>query len=460
MKRLRDEHTFGKSEQKRTLCDATKFVRYMCSEELYSNLDLSTVRPLEGDASEVNFRMLTTRLFHEHVHSQLNRMMDLDFYLPTDTDTHYEKEEEEGEEAPGNNNSNNQTRVIEPQVEKEQFEAQYSAYHREKSDIALRQVKHLIPRDPITERDIQREVLTLRCEKSPLQVRVLIENYVYVTYFMDSHTRKRYKFNLMHMAQRGLHVGLQHSKNKFSKNDIRFPWGSHLVFESGVVVETGCTSPVVAAKLLEYTLNLFRQTCGYHSIVVSERTCENVVATATLNSPLCLELLKHRYPYVLYDASNDFTGAIVYIADIVARDTEHDHVSYERQKGYLDIEAEYQRRYNRPPQQQHIQSDQELLGRGEYDPVRRSGRGASNRNADKVEKVTALVFPAGQFICVGNKSREGVIESCTKLYGILDTCRQTPENLQLEAHLIRRQKRLSRAPALTGEEPKKKKRRL
>ena len=248
MKRARNEYVFGKSEQDRTVRDATQFVRYMCSEELYSNLDLSTVKPLEGDASRVNFRMQTTRFFHEHLQSQLNRMMGLDFYLPTDTSTHYGKdewEEEEEEERkrerrrgrPSSSESN-QPLVVEAE-KREKFEAQFSAYHKEKSAIALRQVKHLIPRDPITERDTEREALTFRCEKSPMQMKVLIENYVYVTDFMDSHTRKHYKFPLMHMTQRTLHVGVQHSKNKFAKNDIRFPWGSHLVFESGVVVETG-----------------------------------------------------------------------------------------------------------------------------------------------------------------------------------------------------------------------------
>src|ERR1019366_10660452 len=55
--------------------------------------------------------------------------------------------------------------------------------------------------------------------------------------------------------------------------------------------------------------------CGMNSIGIKDRRCQNVVATGSLNFSICLNVLKYKYPYVVYNKSH-FAGAVNKIADI------------------------------------------------------------------------------------------------------------------------------------------------
>lgn len=444
------ETTFACDEQEAAIRDANHFVRYMASPELFDHLDMDHIGPLEGRGSDRNLHMRTTRLITDYMNDVANQALGIELYKPSDIPTCIKptpilkKEGDEGEEI-------------------HVFGSQYAAHHQERQEVKANLMKHLAPSEPITEQDMIRETITIRHESKPLHIKIRIENYVYVTYLSNTNDpRKRCKINLLDMASKTLMFGIQHSKNKFSKNDLRYRWGSHLVFESGVLVETGSTNPLLAAKLLEHTMNIFRYVCGYYNIGIWERRCHNVVATGSLNFGLCLDLLKDRYPYVTYEKKN-FAGAIICINDIDAWGAHNYNTNNHRQhdepettifddlneftkyyKNTLDHADDYNRKYNNIGSEAE-QRERDLIQCNLAVPVSSSTpyevmydefdithvlRGNKEKN------VKALVFPRGRVICVGNKSREGVIEAYTKLFSLLESVRDTPENIKEEKRII------------------------
>ena len=442
MKRIREndvavatdhETRFSCDEQAATIDDAKHFVKYMASPELFDIMDMNSISPMEGLGYESNLRMHTTRLITNHMREMSNKALGVDLYDTNEVSTLYR---ETGEPPP------KKKRKIEDDVTV--FGSQYKAHQDFETQTKQKLMKYLSPSEPITEQNMTREIITIKHETKPLHLKIRIDNYVFVTYLCNKNEpRKRCKINLLDMAAKTLAFGTQHSRNKFAKNDLRYRWGSHLVFESGVLIETGCTSSLLAAKLLEHTMNIFKYVCGYLNIGIWERRCENVVATGCINFGICLELLKDRYHYVTYEKAN-FAGAIICIKDINAHKTntssEDEFVNYE--KNHANVAEEYNRKYN------HVGNEAEQR---EHDYIH--GQPPSSNQpyevtydecdmlhilrSHKEKNVKALVFPGGRVICVGNKSREGVIESFSELFPILESCRDTPENIEAEKLIIR-----------------------
>ena len=376
----------------------------------------------------------------------------------------YEEEEVEEEEL----------RYFREEVErKAKFLEKYNHEYQEKEKHDIEKLKYYLPVEPITEKDLEREIITIRYNKksSKSVLRILIENYVYVTYLFNKHTRELYKFNLLDMGTRCIPYGIQGTTTKFAKNDIRYlHGGSNLIFTSSVVVETGSTNPVIASKLLEHTINILRNECGMNSIAIKDRRCQNVVATGSLNFAICLNVLKYTFPYVVYNKSH-FAGAVIKIVDIKpllstkngggssfnynsrTEDDIDDFIYYEKDEDLMKgVIPEHLVKSNDNHQKsssytssstnhENIQSNEE--GGGSKASTSSTGvvyeddvDGDIFTQDEKEDHVAALVFPQGQVICVGSNSRDCVIRSYVKLYQILEHCRDTPENLRLERQLL------------------------
>ena len=444
------ETRFAVDQQRATVDDAREFVRHMASPDLFDTLDMDSIMAAEGNASKSNLRMHTTRLITEHSQRMMNKILGAELYSEEEISSLYRQAKRQ--------------RIDDSDEQKAEKEAihtfgeQYKAFREYERMNKEKLMCALAPSEPITDADIDREIITIRTAGSPFRMKIRIDNYVFVTYLCNKgDTNKRCKINLLDMAAKTQMFGIQHSKNKFSKNDLRYRWGSHLIFESGVLVETGSTNPLLAAKLLEHTMNIFRTVCGYHDIGIWERRCDNVVATMSLDFDLRLELLKNRYPYVTYE-KDDFAGAIIRINEIdmyggatpttdttdsltsTIFDNTEEYINHERQR--TNIAEEYNRKYNdigsEADQRERDMIQRVLSSSGtNYEAINDDFDISNILRNPKEKNVKALVFPYGRVICVGNKSREGVIESYTKLYPILLSVRDTPENLKEEARIIR-----------------------
>lgn len=452
------ESLFTRDEQEATVEDSKLFVRYMASPELFDLLDMESIAPHEGKGA--NVRMHTTRLITDYMNEMANKALGVTLYEPSKVSTLLRQQQEAPIKKENEMEEGDDVHV---------FGEQYKGHHQYRDMVKADLMKHLSPSIPITEQDMVREIITIRHDTKPLHMKIRIENYVYVTYLSNTNDhRKRCKINLLDMASKTLMFGIQHSKNKFSKNDLRYRQGSHLIFESGVLVETGSTNPLLAAKLLEHTMNIFRYVCGYYNIGIWERRCHNVVATGSLNFGLCLELLKHRYPYVTYERKNfaGFSGAIICINDIdtwgntngatVPRSSDQrttifddleDYINYE--KNCVDFADEYNRKYNNIGSEAE-QRERDLIQCNltipasaslQYEVLYDEFDISHVLRGNKEKNVKALVFPRGRVICVGNKSREGVIEAYSKLFPILESVRDSPENIKEEKRInaMRRQ---------------------
>lgn len=157
-----------------------------------------------------------------------------------------------------------------------------------------------------------RDRTLLRIENDDAYVDVMIENYVYVSYFCNRNDGSRYRLALRELAIRILGYGIQYSKNKFTKLTIKYLNGpSHYFFGSGVLVESGTYSDAIAYKTHHHSMRILKEYCHYDSICVKKRKCQNIVAKGTLPFGLCLVLLKHKYPGLVHYNCEDFAGAII-----------------------------------------------------------------------------------------------------------------------------------------------------
>jgi TATA-box binding protein (TBP) (component of TFIID and TFIIIB) len=172
------------------------------------------------------------------------------------------------------------------------------------------------PEDRVTEADRKRSILRIRIPDTEVYVDVMLENYVYVTYFRNKHTKEKYRLNLCELAIMMLCYGILYCRSKFTKITLKYTNGpSHYLFGSGALVESGTYSPVIARKMHDHTMRILREHCHYESIEIEERKCQNIVAKGTLPFSVCLVLLKARHPnFVQY--TDDFAGAIIRVNKI------------------------------------------------------------------------------------------------------------------------------------------------
>lgn len=331
---------------------------------------------------------------------------------------------------------------------------EWKAYEQLKKE---NEVRSLLSRDDyILQEEEQRETLTLRDSKTGTCIEATIENYVYSTHFKNKHTGQSYKFNLSYLARKCIAKGVTYIKTKFAKIDFRTPWGSALIFESGGMIETGAKKRETSKKLLDHILNFLRYECGYKNIAISKRICQNVVMTGKTSHNICLNLLSSKYAFVTY-YPDIFAGAMIRIEDLdkyyqmTSNDTFDDHEDDDDADFEVNPDEEVARNENPIDEEEcdDIQIDDEDEEEDEeeeddddidesiikntsdaffYDYLK-STSGGGGDSTNKKNNATILLFEQGALISVGNKSRKKAKEALTKIHPILESCRDTPENL-------------------------------
>lgn len=299
-------------------------------------------------------------------------------------------------------------------------------------------------------------------DRSALLMEFCIENNVYVTRFVNRHTRARFSFNLHTLALSLLGYYVEFSRRKFAKVNLRtLDGGSALIYASGLLVETGSDNTVTSERMLEHTVQILREQCGYANLDVESRVCHNIVATGRVQSPLCLNVLRHRFPAA--SATRDkFTGVIVRLCDLERHFAQqayaqgHDGDEYEVVESQVDDDPAVIARINgtqRKPQEQR--ATEETDDDGEVREVLADAFGVAPEDREPEEQPpepsrrtpnagnngTFLIYEQGQFICAGCKSRRKLMSAHEKLYRLLEQCTATPENVALERELLRGRRR-------------------
>ena len=338
----------------------------------------------------------------------------------------------------------------------------------------------------ITEEDRKRRVIHIHVNGTSLDV--MIENYVYVSYFCNRHTGAKYRLGLCETATKMLPYGVSFSKSKFTKvTHKNLDASSHYLFGSGVCVESGTYSDAIAYKTHYNTMCILRDTCGYESIAVKKRKCQNIVAKGTLKFGLCLLLLKHKYPnYVEYN-DEKFKGAIIRVnkidADLNDSRSRHQYDdddddsypsssssssnsdsensssdSYEyfeespyakktchEEFDYKVLDKKIRRENEALLQQKEDECDYSVLDKK---PVKHRDllqlHNPDELNDDQVKtltqkkNVTVLAFPKGRIICAGGKSDKEVLKTFIKVTAMLVSCEANDANKIIEAELLLR----------------------
>jgi TATA-box binding protein (TBP) (component of TFIID and TFIIIB) len=167
-------------------------------------------------------------------------------------------------------------------------------------------------KDVIDDEERKRIKYTVVCTESNVEVEVMVENHVYVTYFRNKFTKEDYTINLSELATLLLRYGVQYSDNKFTKVTLKYTYGpSHYFFRSGAMVESGTYNPIIARKSHNMSMNILYEVCGYDNIEIKERKCHNIVAKGTLKFGVRLLLLLQQYPTIVQYDDEKFAGAII-----------------------------------------------------------------------------------------------------------------------------------------------------
>lgn len=328
--------------------------------------------------------------------------------------------------------------------------------------------------DRITDED--RERAPLRIENGDAYIDVVIENYVYASYFCNRHTGEKYRFALRELAAQLLGYGIQYSKNKFTKITIKYLNGpSHYIFGSGALVESGTYSDTIAYKTHHHSMRILAEHCHHPSIAVKKRKCQNIVAKGILPFGLCLVLLKHKYKNcVEYDSSEGFVGAIIRPDNIDHEPSTHHH-EWDESESETDSQSddssssyEYFERLNRKQRMCHPEFDYNMIDKEER---KRQTEALLKRQANdsllqekeplnvhdviqaqnmvdlddyqlnvltKKKKITILAFSGGCIICAGTTDPEEMVKTYSKVLPMLSSCRDSEANKLAEAELIRK----------------------
>lgn len=298
-------------------------------------------------------------------------------------------------------------------------------------------------------------------DRSTLVMEFCVENNVYVTRFINQHTGARFTFNLHALALALLPYYVEFSRRKFAKVNLRtLDGGSALIYASGLLVETGSDNTVTSERMLEHTVDVLRHRCGYTNLAVESRVCHNIVATGRVNSAICLNVLRHRFPAA--SATRDkFTGVIVRLCDLERHFAQQAYAAgqdgdeYELVETQVDDDPAVIARINGSlKKEEHRETEDED---DEVREVLADAFGVANDDTEEEENPAAapqtrravtsgnngtfLIYKEGQFICAGCKSRRKLMSAHEKLFRLLEQCRVTPENEALERELLKGRRR-------------------
>ena len=260
-----------------------------------------------------------------------------------------------------------------------------------------------------------------------------VENRVHVTYFVNLHTGKLCTFNLVALATRLAHYNVEFSCKKFAKVNLRYLHAlSHLLYTSSVLVETGSDNQATSRHYLQHTMRALREECGYPSINICERVCQNIVLTGHVNYHICMLLLGD----VFRDAIKKphFTGLIIRLVDLerfwANRLGEDGAAAGEEVERYArnyeddDDDTEFVAAINArgggcaQPQDNNVTTE-EIAG-----ALKETEEFATLRT-DKPLKGTFLVFREGQIICTGLKRVWHAVKAFLLLFRLLELCKGT-----------------------------------
>ncbi len=309
----------------------------------------------------------------------------------------------------------------------------------------------------------KKEIFYVKSSESETVLQFQFANFVTVTYLGNAATGEDYNFNLHALAQQLLPYYAEYRKKKFAKVNLRLrDGGSHMIYGSAIIVESGSDCTATSKALLKLTMRILRHQCGYRQLIVQRRCCFNIVATGNVRgadgqqTSLCLGLLKHLFPNASYK-KDKFSGVIIKLTDVEKHLSDQ---AYHAGLDFVGAEYEYAAEYDSDDDDSALIAEinsecemvtpptapvshrgngrrakiekVELLDDDERDAKRNATLEEFAHLATKKENGTFLIFKEGQIICTGCKSKRRLLGAYEKIYWLLAQCTATAENLAWE----------------------------
>lgn len=298
--------------------------------------------------------------------------------------------------------------------------------------------------DKPSERERERREYVVKMEGTESEIVYVIDNYVHVTYFVNSLTGKPCNFNLVALALKLINYYVEYSCKKFAKVNFRYYQGSsHLLYKSSVVVETGSDNQSLSRRLLKNTMRILRKYCDYPHLNIGERSCQNIVAAGKFSDSICVNVMKKKFQEVDYDEEK-FPGVVIRQDTLKKYNETINDCSDSDEEGLEEGERVISGGFVITKDYRDDDDDSGLIREINLP----STVPVANREAKEaiieiagsegymVDKCASLGFPEGQIINTGCKTEEEVTVSMILLIPILHECRASdPANKKLENDL-------------------------
>jgi TATA-box binding protein (TBP) (component of TFIID and TFIIIB) len=284
---------------------------------------------------------------------------------------------------------------------------------------------------PIRPLDKREEKCRIRSTENKLVLKFTLKNTVRVTYLYNKDTKQPYTINLCALGKNMLPYFVEHSRKKFSKINLRYlGGGSHLIYASGIIVETGSNNEANSLYLLEHTFNILRTECHLTNVVIQKRECCNIVAHGSIRGGiLCLATLQSRYTWT--QKKEPFIGVIITVEDMENHYREDDfsnmvNNTQSDSKSKNDVEFSFVPSYNN---KENDYDEMTVISRINGDAPMLDVKIEKDRlstledffSGTENNKGTFLVFK-DQVICAGCKPMDRLRLSCERLHRILQPC--------------------------------------
>jgi TATA-box binding protein (TBP) (component of TFIID and TFIIIB) len=300
---------------------------------------------------------------------------------------------------------------------------------------------------------LEKKTFTIQLEGSNSVLDFTIDNYVHVTHLVEDSTNEPGNFNLDKLAT---HLNKYHAEysrtRKFTKVNLRYHNGpSHLIYSSYVIVETGSDNQALSRILLQKTISIIRDECGYPRVKIQNRKCQNIVSTARFNSPISLNVLKQRFPDTIY--KKNFPGVVIKLRDLEFFYSEEEEYKLQTTKNFKDDDSDREMirqinsRLNLGESSTLMDEEEVVVGDGNLNnDIEKWLDSIKNRDDYDILKLihteqntTFLVFDKSQIICTGSKNEKELIYAYSLLYRLLDMCSMNnPKNQRLEKSLSKK----------------------
>jgi TATA-box binding protein (TBP) (component of TFIID and TFIIIB) len=285
------------------------------------------------------------------------------------------------------------------------------------------------------------------------ELKTQITNTVHGTNLVDTRTGAPARLPLNEVVRALYFLSSQYNTERFAKLVQRYGPSvrlTQLIFATGKIVETGRVSFEGKRAQMHALIDLIHA-AGFPHVGIGTRICQNIVSTGRLTFRLRLWLLRLRFDNFVCYNPEEFAGAIVRHPKLRSLIEEED--ADPDSNADSDAPAGVPRAYVYQPvdslADERLDDAAAMRAATEYAQRVMHQQGGAIAGEEfmrivdeqmaqqKKKNIVVLAFEVGVIICCGAKNVRMLRRAYAIVFEMLTHCRDTPENRELEARLMR-----------------------